>query len=768
MSKTGFLLKVKVNTNITSPSKWNTDFCGSMWKAFSVLFFTFLLFISKGKCQNLEDRVTTQCNIGMTINNLGLIGNAFRGSYNQKKYSSCQYPAGSNIEHLFQGGLWVGAVKTSRRKTLNPDTSAGAPDSILVKTQTVPYVSTAAFDSPVGYSAGSSNFEFTALSPGITERSSLPQSTNYRTDAVSHQDLITEFTDRNFSIPGSGNPPKLIPGHTNSLGLDVKLETYNWNFSFANFFVILNYNIKNVGVDTLDSLHVGQYYNAVVRNVSRTLPSGTAFFNKGGNGYIDSLRMGYVFDATGDPGFTESYVGIKFLGAEKVVPNGQGKVFIPGNKVDSPVKVNFYTWLYGGTAEALLYPPPNDPTRFERMSKGLQFEPTWSEAPIGEPIRENLKKPNNRINVLSCGNLKTLLPGETISVVFVAVCAKKDNSEGLDNKADTEVQRRNLFANAFWAQTAYNGEDANADGSLSPEEDFKKNGKIDRYILPNPPDVPQTKVIASNNKVDVYWSKNAENSIDPISKEKDFEGYKLYKSSLGFDVKASIDLENSYELVGEWDKNDNLIGFNSGFKSIKLEKDTTFSDEPNTTYSYRFSFPTLQNGWQHAISVTAFDQGSAKYNLGPLETSLRSNQFFVFPGTDTTEDVEKNKPFVYPDPYYAGASWEGSSTRPEDGKLYFANLPALCEVRIFSSAGDLIDEFTHNSSTYQGSESWFKTYSSFSQDPAIPDKRVFSGGEHDWNLLSKDSQIISRGLYLFSVKDLKSGNIQTGKFTIIK
>ena len=123
---------------------------------------------------------------------------------------------------------------------------------------------------------------------------------------------------------------------------------------------------------------------------------------------------------------------------------------------------------------------------------------------------------------------------------------------------------------------------------------------------------------------------------------------------------------------------------------------------------------------------------------------------------------------MYPDPYYSGAAWEGSSTRPEDGKLYFANLPPQCEVRIFTTAGDLIDEFTHNALTYQGSESWFKTYSTFSQDQKVPDRRIFSGGEHDWNLLSKDTQIISRGLYLFSVKDLKTGNIQTGKFTIIK
>ena len=738
-----------------------------MRKVFCLFFIAILLIQKQAFSQNLEDRVTTQGNIGLTINNLGLIGNAFRGSYTQKNFPSCEYPVGSSIEHLFQGGLWVGGYKSSRRRTVNPDTSSSAPDSILVKSMLGPYVSTAAFDSPTGYSAGSPNFEFTASSPGITERSSLPQNQSFRNDAVSHQDFITEFTDKNFSIPGSGIPPRLIPGHTNPLGLDVKLESYNWNFSFANFFVILNYKIKNTGLDTLDSLHVGQYYNAVLRNVSRTLPAGTAFFNKGGNGYLDSLQMGYVFDAIGDPGFTESYIGIKFLGAEKLGSACQGPVFIPAKTQESLFKINFQTWLFG-SSDPKFFPPPNDPERFSRMSKGLQYETNWSFAePPGETIQSIIRKPGNRTNVLSCGNFRTLNPGETISVVFAVVCAKKDNTEGLPNSTDSEIQRRNLAANALWAQTAYFGEDANGDGILTPEEDQNSNCRIDRYILPSPPDVPNTKVISSNNKIDVYWAANSENSVDPISKEKDFEGYKIYKSSFGFDMKSSIDLQASYELVGEWDKAGNTSSFNTGFTKIQLAKDTVFEGDTNQ-YRYKFTFPALQNGWQHAISLIAFDKGSVKNNLGPLETAQRANQFFVFPGTVPNVDQEANKPFVYPDPYYSGAAWEGSSTRPEDGKLYFANLPPQCEVRIFTTAGDLIDEFTHNALTYQGSESWFKTYSTFSQDQKVPDRRIFSGGEHDWNLLSKDTQIISRGLYLFSVKDLKTGNIQTGKFTIIK
>lgn len=711
--------------------------------------FTFLgifLFLAEGFGQILEERLTSQSNIGTTINNLGLIGNAFRGSYTQKKYPSCQYPVGSGIEHMFQGGLWVGGYKNGNG----------------------PYVSSAAYDAASGYSAGNANFEFTAVSPSITERSSLAQSQLYRKEAVSHQDFLTDFTDKNTFIPGSGNPPRQIPNHTNPLGVDVHFESYNWNFPFANFFVILNYTITNTSDVAIDNLHVGQYYNAVVRNVNRTTPGGTAFFNKGGNGFIDSLHMGYVFDVAGDTGYTESYVGMKFLGAERLVPVGQGQVYIPGLTKESPFKSSFQTWLFG-SSNPNFFPPGTDPEKFKRMELGMQFAENWNVGQgSGESIRDQIRSAGNRTNVLSCGSLGSLAPGESISVVFALVCAKKDNSEGLSNAKDTPTQRRNLYANGLWAQTAYNGEDANGNGILDEGEDLNGDGKISRYILPSPPDVPRTRVVARNQTISIYWADNAENSVDPISKEKDFEGYRVYKSSFAFDIQPSIDLQNSFELVGEWDVPGNNVAFNNGLGKIRLAEDTFFTGD-TTRYRYKYTINTVPNGWQQVVAVTAFDRGSPKNNLGPLETATKSNQFLVFPGTPAnTSPSSENSPFVYPDPYYGGAAWQGSSTRPEDNKLYFANLPERCEVRIFSVSGDLIDQFIHDANTYRGDGGWYKAYATFNQDEANPDIRVHAGGEHAWNLLSQDSQIIARGLYLFSVKDLKNDQFYTGKFTVIK
>jgi hypothetical protein len=58
----------------------------------------------------------------------------------------------------------------------------------------------------------------------------------------------------------------------------------------------------------------GLWTDTVVRNTKITGRNfNTAFYHKGGNGYNDSIKIAYEFDSNGDPGFTDSYVGIQYL-----------------------------------------------------------------------------------------------------------------------------------------------------------------------------------------------------------------------------------------------------------------------------------------------------------------------------------------------------------------------------------------------------------------------------------------------------------------------
>ena len=41
-------------------------------------------------------------------------------------------------------------------------------------------------------------------------------------------------------------------------------------------------------------------------------------------------------------------------------------------------------------------------------------------------------------------------------------------------------------------------------------------------------------------------------------------------------------------------------------------------------------------------------------------------------------------------------------------------------------------------------------------------------GYEDWNLTSSVGQTIASGIYLFTVEDLRNGDIQNGKFVVVK
>lgn len=705
-------------------------------KLICLIFFT-LYFTTGLQAQGIKERQTTACNMRMTVNNLGNIGNSFKGSFDDinLRYGSCRYPADSKVEHLFEGGLWIGAI---------------VGDKTIVSTSSVEAAS--------GFQLGGSGFEFTApIESNIIERTSRtdnPQ--NYSPQAVSHQDFISDCTDKNIKVPGTDI---FIPNlESGPLGVDLHFEAYNWDYSFTNFFVILNYTVKNTSDKTWKDVYIGPWVDPVIRNIQRTPAGsgGTSFFNKGGSGYIDTVNIAYEFDAIGDPGFTDSYLGVKFLGSEY-----NQKFYHP--KLDTAFKVNFNAWQFRDFSSAYRS-PQNDNERYDRLKTGQNYSSNW---PTFQP---QLSKPGNRSFLLSCGPFKEVKPGEQINITFAVICADKFD-DGRATAEDTPEQKKNLIKNGEWAQSAYNGEDRNFDGIFDvATEDNNKDGKLTRYVLPEPPPPPIDTLIITENTISLYWADNAEKFIDPVSRTKDFEGYRIYKTPAGFDLKTNLNVLNDLQLIAQYDanihsgfKDTRIVEADNGFDAIKLDPPVKFPGNP-IEYRYKYDITNLLNGWQHGVVITAFDRGQVENNLGPLESSPLTRLRRAFPGKPANPNFEFGEPFVYPNPYYAGAAWEGSSKAEEDRRIIFSNLPRRAEVNIYTSAGDLVYSFRHEGVDSPKDTRWLDTQSPISEQQ----KRYFSGGEHSWNLLSNDSQIIARGLYVFTVKDLDSGESKNGKFAIIR
>jgi len=669
-----------------------------------------------------NSKYTNVGNIGITVTNFGTYGHGF---ILWPEQPSCEYPLGSGIEHLFDGGLWIGGF---------------IADDSLGSNKSGPFVTTGAVDVASVATRGG-GFEFTNDAGSfIKERSSLFDSRVFSPAAISHQDFLMNFTDTNITFL-NGEP---VIDH-NPFGVAVRHETYAWNYSFANFFVIFNYWIKNVSSKYLDSVYVGLWTDTVVRNTNVTgTPSGSSFYSQGGNGYSDSIKIAYEFDAAGDGGLADSYIGILHLGSEPKLPE-----FYINELFDTLPSVNFVSWQFRNTNDPNFFAPQVDIERYKKMQGYFGGNNRWKDG-INP---ENLTTPSNRSMLITNGHFNYIAPGDSINVVFAIVCAKKPGAP----ETDTEEQKVNLYANADWALRAYHGEDRNRNGILDAGEDLDGNGKITRYILPSPPVVPKVKVIPENQKVTIYWDKRAEFSVDPISGKQDFEGYKLYRTQAGFDLTEKQDLLASLVVLAAFDSAANNISFDTGFEFVRLSEPVTF---PNDTvqYHYKFELDNLLNGWQYLFSVTAFDEGDEVNGLDILESSPLANFERILPGTLPTDNPDVPVG-VYPNPYYGGALWDGGSERLR--KIYFFNLPSACEITIYTLAGDIVKRIQHTSQSNSSELRWFETYAS-------DGKQKFAGGEHAWDLLTDNEQAIATGLYLFTVKNNNNGEIKTGKFLIVK
>ncbi len=687
------------------------------------------------------DKYTSVGQLGMTVTNFGVLGNGWN-RINGRILPSCQYKQHTEnlreqVEHFSYAGLWIGGIVNGERR-----------------------VSTAIVDGV--FESGQEGFELVPTS-GMEIKSSISSTSQdsmaqyYSPYAVSHQDLITDFKDYGESTLDNFG----IPNHT-PLGISVHLEAYAWNFTFADAFVLLNYTITNESDETIENMYSGIWTDASVANMnytSRYEPGGGFTWYDNLDGFDRSVDgagfnrdIGYQYDLDGDDGWAESYIGLKVLGS--TVPRPY-------------LRTHFNQWVWT-TSTNTDYPdfgmPLNDSERYKQLSTSVRRGSGEGYTEAGYPSNAN-----SWLFMVSAGPLGTepmtedstkwqLPPGESVNVIFATVTARWHGGG-----EDSHARRANLHVNGDWAQRAFDGEDKNRNNRLDEGEDIDFDGEIDRYILPAPPPVPDMTVDVGDQTVTIYWADNAEDFIDPVSRQTDFEGYRVYgaKKTIG-------DETAEFTLLAEFDRSDSTyrhIGYNSGFDAVRIvnqfgEPDSIEID--GRYYHYSFTNSDVKNGWLNYYAVTAYDRGDPEANLGSLESSHYTNRVYVYPGANTASDDWPAEPGVYPNPYRGQAVWEGYGSR--ERMIWFTNLPKMAEIRIFTLAGDLVDVLQHDSPTYAGAD--IENIDQYKSP-------TFGGGEHAWDLITQHDQALASGLYLFTVEnqDEKSssfGKIKEGKFLIIK
>ena len=263
------------------------------------------------------------------------------------------------------------------------------------------------------------------------------------------------------------------------------------------------------------------------------------------------------------------------------------------------------------------------------------------------------------------------------------------------------------------------------------EEILEKSALIDSlapgFEVPSPPPSPEVSVTTANKQVTLEWSDLAEQFEDPNRQDDvdtPFEGYRVYKSTQG--------VNGPWTLLADYDLADNEFGQNTGIQR-------------------QYTDTGLLNNINYYYAVTAYSKPDTVLNFPSQATSQRANALEVTPGTAPPEEV--GEVTVVPNPYRGDQNYNATDppweqppeTRDrwleQDRRIQFINLPEQCRIRIFTLSGQLVETLEHNSA---------------------------SQGFEDWNLTSSVGQAVSSGVYLFTVKNRESGEIQTGKFVIIK
>lgn len=354
---------------------------------------------------------------------------------------------------------------------------------------------------------------------------------------------------------------------------------------------------------------------------------------------------------------------------------------------------------------------------------------------------------------------------------------------------------------ALWANTSC----AKGDATFA-EYQTGVDGKETQvhWLVGSAPPPPVMRLLPGDGKVTILWDNFSETSLDVSTLDKDFEGWRIWRADgwdrpLGTTVLTGPSRElwqlieerdlvngippdiNFKELFSEggWmyepllnlpDKDKILAYFEESVYYYPMDEvpcPPGLSDSECDTLEalarfnlgfegglqyYKYVDTSVHNGMHYFYSVTAYDHvisGGVPTKVG-YYGDPSSNFSYIVPLSDAqpTETLKEDEIYVVPNPATVGAMepWqlEPNEDDPTGIKVEFRNLPAgRSTVRIFTVAGDLVEVLYHDSS--------------------------LSHGTLEWDLVSRNGQDVTSGVYLFSVEPEDTSIERTiGKFVVIR
>ena len=482
----------------------------------------------------------------------------------------------------------------------------------------------------------------------------------------SAQDYICQYWD-NKIVFGVNQAPEILEDHV-PMNARIIQRSFGYDFFLYDKILFTEYIIINEGLKIWDDIFFVHYNDVDMRADVNIASVGDDY------ALFDQKRRMIIW---GDmPG-----------GVDGTMINDTRKAYrlVGGpSDVNSPtIKPSFMHWVHSEDVS-------NDLEAYRRISNNIIQPDMSADIPTGASTR----------GIYSVGPFMPTQPGDTIRFVMATIVG-----DGYDD----------LIKYADAAKTLY-------------DSDFR---------VPLSPPPPNFSLISKKGKVVINWEwkdeytgTNPEDFEDKSRNDgniKDFEGYRVYRSSKG--------PNGPWNLLAEYDIK-NGFGYDIGLQ-------------------YEFEDNGLVNGIRYWYSLTSYDIPevvSEQLTIPSLESPKVLATAMAIPAI-SKGDIDEDEVFVVPNPYRGdlnytqNPSWE-YSTQPGrsewfeiDRRIAFMNLPPKCKIRIFTIAGYEVKTIDYE----QGSGSPI-TY---------------------WNLLNKNNHTVASGLYYFVVENPTGAN-QIGKFVIVK
>ncbi|MGD9546089.1 MAG: hypothetical protein AB7V45_00955 [Candidatus Krumholzibacteriia bacterium] len=583
-----------------------------------------------------SDMYTNVGIIGLTVTNLGYVGNGFVSPYQP----SGEYPLNSNVEHFFLGGIWVGAV---------------TPDGNI-------HVSTGAQDAS-NLVAGDEIREFVDdSSEPVLIWSNSQNSDNFHPDALATQHIQVAFND--YATVESGNH--------RPLGLKVVLRALAWGSPYADDFVILDYAVINISGNELRDLYVGFWNDTTIGNTENTNPydsqaaQGWNYYDDSNGGwgppgygippeYVpegdDKIWMMYEYDADGDEGLATSWIGCRLLGSDPPVADIEG---VP------PVSYNAWAFRRVPAQDDEYYAEDDVdqetllPGKYQIMGNGAFT--------VGETQETDYTIPFDWVGLLSTGPFPNLAPDDTLHVTFAIVCGP-DSLGLLDNSKVAQLAYDDGFALPGGPPSPVLGFDYRDDSvilSWAPGDSLDAQGQ----------DLPADSPLRS-----------PEFHISTTTGSPDFQGYRIYR------YQGSVISEDPYSiatLVAQFDRIDG-IGFDTGLPPLNAEGRREFVDTG------------LLDGFPYWYSVVSFSAPDLEEGLPEFQSGFNENAQLVYPGPAPAGADNPRTIGVYPNPYRAASMFDNRSGEPELGrKIWFTGLPPRCTIQVCNLVGEVVKTLHHD------------------------------------------------------------------------